>query len=366
MNFIFGGILLIHALIHLMGFAKAFQLANINQLTQSISKPIGMLWFFTALLFVLSAVLFFMKKEWWFVVALVALIISQILIILLWKDAKYGTIPNIIILIVSISAFGNYQFQSMVEKESKQILQHSPIDNLPIISDNDIKHLPEMVRKWLQTSGVVGNEKIITVRLKQKGEMRTKPESKWMPFTATQHFNVENPAFIWTTKVNAMPIINMTGRDKLYAGEGDMLIKLASIFPVVNEGKNTKINQGAMVRYLAEMCWFPSAVLNDYIVWKPVDSSSAKATLTINDQSVSGVFTFSKEGDLVSFEAERYYSGKDNSKLEKWFVKMDGYKVFNGVKIPNKSSVTWLLKEGDFNWLNLEITELEYNIFTTY
>ena len=54
----FAFIIIIHALIHVMGFAKAFQLADINQLTQSISKPIEILWVFAALLFMLSRVLF--------------------------------------------------------------------------------------------------------------------------------------------------------------------------------------------------------------------------------------------------------------------------------------------------------------------
>ena len=315
MKFVFGFILLLHALIHVMGFAKAFQLANINQLTQSIPKPIGMLWLFTALLFVVTLILFLLKKEWWFIIAIVAVIVSQTLIILFWKDAKFGTILNIIILLVSISTYGNYQFNKMVQKESKQILQNSQVENLPVISKDDINHLPKTVQKWMKNSGAIGKEKIVSVRLQQTGTMRTKPESKWMLFTAKQYFNVENPAFIWTTKADAMPIINMVGRDKLYEGEGEMLIKLGSLIPVVDEGKNDKINQGAMIRFLAEMCWFPSAALNDYIFWEIIDDTSAKAILTINNKSASGVFTFSTEGDLVSFEAERYYGGKNNSKL---------------------------------------------------
>lgn len=360
MKAIFSFIVIIHALIHLMGFVKAFKLVEINQLPQSISRPIGMLWLFAALLFVFSTVLFLLKKEWWFVITIVAVIVSQILIILYWQDAKFGIIANVIILLVSISAYGNYQFHKMIQAESKQILQNIKVENLPVISKEDIKHLPEIVQKWMINSGVMGKEKVVSVRLNQVGEMRTKPDSKWMSFTAIQHFNIENPAFIWTTKVNAMPIVNMVGRDKLYNGEGEMLIKLASLIPVV-EGKNDKINQGTMIRFLAETCWFPAAVLNDYITWEAIDATSAKATLIITGKSVSGVFTFSAEGDLVSFQADRYYGGKDDSKLEKWYIEMSSYTKFQGIKIPNKCSVTWKLKKGDFNWLNFEIIELDYN-----
>ena len=169
-----------------------------------------------------------------------------------------------------------------------------------------------------------------------------------MPFTTIQYFNVKDSAFIWTTKVNVIPIINMIGRDKLYNGEGAMLIKLASLIPVVDEDKNDKINQGAMTRFLAEICWFPSAALNDYITWKTIDATSAKAILTINNKRVSGILTFSSKGDLVSFEAQRYYGGTKDSKREKWLVEMFSYKNFNGISIPNRSSATWKLKEGYF------------------
>lgn len=361
MKFIFSCILLVHGLIHLMGFVKAFQIAEINQLTQSISKPIGMLWLVTSLLFLFSLILFLFKRDGWFVISIIAVVASQIAIILFWNDAKFGTIANSIILLVSVVAYGSYQFNTMVQKESEIILQDIQLENLSVILEEDIAHLPKIIQKWMHNSGVIGKENIVSVSLTQKGEMRTKLGSTWMTFTAIQHFNVENPAFVWTTKVDAMPILKMIGRDKLYHGEGEMLIKLASLIPVVNEGNNPKINQGAMVRFLAESCWFPSLAISDSITWETINDTLAKATLTAHGKSVSGVFNFSPDGDLISFEAQRYYGGKNDSKLERWHVNMLSYRTFNGIKIPNKSTVTWKLKEGDFNWLNLEITDIKFN-----
>ena len=50
-----------------------------------------------------------------------------------------------------------------------------------------------------------------------------------------------------------------------------------------------------------------------------------------------------------------------NATKEKWYVKNTGWKDFNGIRIPYKASVLWKLKEGDFNWADMEITEIEFN-----
>jgi hypothetical protein len=101
-NFIFIFIMSVHGLIHFMGFAKAFGFGNINQLSQEISKPIGLVWLLVALLFVLATVLSITQKDFWTYFAFIAAVLSQILIVYSWQDAKFGTIPNILILAVVI------------------------------------------------------------------------------------------------------------------------------------------------------------------------------------------------------------------------------------------------------------------------
>jgi len=39
-------------------------------------------------------------------------------------------------------------------------------------------------------------------------------------------FDTNNPSFVWTTKVEVMPLVYMNGRDKLKVAKGEMLIKL--------------------------------------------------------------------------------------------------------------------------------------------
>lgn len=56
MKWFFILLVVIHALIHLLGFLKAFQLAEINQLTQHISKPMGLLWLLALILFLAAII----------------------------------------------------------------------------------------------------------------------------------------------------------------------------------------------------------------------------------------------------------------------------------------------------------------------
>jgi hypothetical protein len=94
-----------------------------------------------------------------------------------------------------------------------------------------------------------------------------------------------------------------------------------------------------------------------------MDSVSAKVTMTYGGISASGLIKFDVDGDMVSFEAKRYYDRKEGATLEDWFIQVDpdGYREFQGVRIPARSSVTWKFKEGDFTWFRLEITGIKYN-----
>src|SRR5438067_5017021 len=111
----FAVLVFIHGLIHLMGFAKAFKLATVNQLSTDVSSTVGVLWLLACLLFIATGILFLTKKEEWWIIAGLALVLSQTLIILYWHNAKAGTIANVIVLLAAIAAYGNWNFNKKVD-----------------------------------------------------------------------------------------------------------------------------------------------------------------------------------------------------------------------------------------------------------
>jgi hypothetical protein len=182
-----------------------------------------------------------------------------------------------------------------------------------------------------------------------------------MPFVAQQFFNTTEHSFLWTSKLQMMPMLYLTGMDKLYQGQGQMKIKLLSLLEVVNEDPNHKINTATMIRYLAEMCWFPTAALSEEISWDEVDPHTARATFTLGSTSVSGLFKFNDDGDIASFEAMRYRDGGPNATQMLWVVTNTSYQHFDGMYLPNKSEVRWIDEDESFHWLTLEVTDWSAN-----
>lgn len=269
-----------------------------------------------------------------------------------------GIIILIVLFIVG-SFIANTLFNKNVDREVEGLFSRVDNQNV-IVAKADIERLPQNVQRWLEYSGVVGEEKIVAVRLKQQAEMRLAKDKKWMPVEAEQYFTSVEPGFIWKANIKAAPLIHISGRDKYEDGEGNMLIKILSLFTVA-DSKGKEIDQGTLLRYLAETIWFPSAALNEYLSWEEIDELNARATMTYGEITASGVFTFNNEGEVVNFEAERYGEFDGETRLETWSIPLGDYKEFEGIRVPTKGNVTWKLDTGDYNWFNFEITEVEYN-----
>ena len=257
--------------------------------------------------------------------------------------------------------WGQWSFNRMVRRELAAFL----LVRLPegeMVTPGRIAHLPEPVQRWLIRSGAVGREEIRLVHLRQRGEMLNKPGGPWLPVVSEQFFHTAEPGFIWIAKMKMAPLLYLAGRDMYQDGRGRMVIKLASLLPVVN-ASGSEIDQSTMLRWLAEIVWFPSAALNPYITWEVVDSLSAKATMSYGGITAAGEFTFTPEGDLSSFIANRYYYRKEGSTLEPWQVRVEegGCGELGGIRMPLRCLVTWRLKEGDFTWYKLVIESAEYD-----
>jgi hypothetical protein len=353
-------LLVVHGLIHLLGFAKGLNPAALPAITRPISRFEGALWLLCALLLLATALLLGRFEAWW-IVGLAGILLSQGLLFRHWSDARFGTALNAVLLLAVALGYARWAFDREVQLAVASI-QTSAASPQTIVDESSLAPLPSPVQRWLRRASVLGKPIVANAHLRQKGRMRTAPDGAWMPVQAEQWIAVSSPAFVWSAQMYPVPGLHIAGRDTLREGRGRMLIKVLSSYTIA-DAAGPQIDQGALVRFLAEIVWVPSAALADTIRWSPIDENRATATLGQGGTSVSATFEFSPEGDPRTIRADRYYTREQGATLEKWRIGIDqdSFQVIDGLRIPMKSTVTWELAEGDFEWFQVEIGDLEFD-----
>lgn len=260
----------------------------------------------------------------------------------------------VLLLLAALIGLGRWRFARASARAVRELLGRVPEAPVAPLLAAQLDRLPAVVRAWIVRSGAVGRERPRVVHIHQRGRMRTTKTGRWMPFRAEQWFTPTAPGFVWTVDVRAAPGVHLFGRDVCIAGRGSMRIELLAVAPVV-AAHGPRIDEGALVRYLAEMIWFPAHALGSAIRWEPVTARSARATLTVGETTVSGVFTFTPWGDFERFEASRYL----DEQREPWQIDVEpgAHGELGGLRVPLRASVTWRLADGPWTWLHLEVLD---------
>ncbi|RXJ45791.1 DUF6920 family protein [Gelidibacter gilvus] len=352
----------IHGIIHLFGFLEAFGFSELNVISEPISKTFGIASVLTFIFFASASVLLIARSNYWWICGMLGVILSQVIIINFWDDAKFGTILNLIIFISAIIAYSTFSFKKTIGDEITKMIEIASTRNKSVLSKQMISKLPPIVQTWLLTSGAIGKEPIYNVYLEQNLQMRLKPDQKdWSNAKAKQYFTIEPPAFNWSVNLKMNPLLDVVGRDKFENGQGEMTIKMLSLFSIANAKNNQKVNQATLQRYLAEIVWFPSSALSPYVSWETIDEYAAKGTMEYKGTKGSGVFHFDNNGNFKKFVAMRYKDVNDAQPTE-WTVTAIKTEAWNGIKIPVELKADWTLENGPWTWLKLKITDIKYNV----
>ncbi len=362
MRVLFLIIVLLHGLIHLLGFVKAFGFKEIKELTLPISKPIGTVWIIATAFFLIYGVLYFFNSKYAWLIGLMAVIVSQILIFYFWKDARFGTIPNLIILIVALMSLGSYLLQSELTSRVKTNLSENNTLSTDILTENDIAHLPLIVQKYLHYTKSTGQPKVKNFRAEFVGGIRSKSDDKYMEFQSVQYNFYEKPSryFYMTASKMGVPATGL----HLYQNEtATFEVKLFNWFNIV-DAKGDKMNQAETVTLLNDMCVIaPATLIDRRITWEALNDSTVKAIFKNGSIRISAVLDFNKKGELVNFISnDRYDTDGKKYVSYPWATPVEDYQMINGYLLPSKAKLIYQKPDGDFTYGELEYKSVKYNL----
>jgi hypothetical protein len=352
-------LVIVHGLIHLLGFVKAFGLAEVKQLTQPISKPFGMIWLLAFILFVIAAILFAFKYNYWWFFGVFALVTSQILISFFWYDAKFGTIANGIILIAAIIGYGTYSFHDKYQNEVKTGLQQRAYFQNSELTETDIQDLPEPVKKYIRYSGAIGKPKVTNFKIEFTGKIRKNEQSEWMHFTSVQYNFMETPTRLFFLKA-VMKGLPVAGFHCFKNGVAYMDIRLLSLFKVQHQdGKEMDLSE--TVTFFNDMCCLaPPTLIYKRIKWLKIEGNKVKASFTNNNITVSAWLYFNDKGELINFISKDRYSA-DAGKQLPWSTPLEEYQEINGYKLMKNAETIYSYPDSDLCYGTFKLIRVEYN-----
>ncbi|MGV3637693.1 MAG: DUF6544 family protein [Flavobacteriales bacterium] len=353
-------LLVLHGAIHLLGFVKAYGLANVPALTLPISKPIGALWAMTAALFVIAFLLLLLANGQWWVPAGIAVALSQVLIVLHWHDARFGTIANTLLLVAVIAGASVWNFRARYTAAVDRTMELARAVKDHRITEVDLAPLPEPVQRFLRRTGVVGTLRPRTMRITFQGSIRGF-NGPWMPFTTVQVNAFNEPArFFWLdATMKGIPTKGLHG----YAnGKATMLIKVLGMIPVM-EAHGPEMDQAETVTWFNDHCLFaPGALLDPRITWTPVDDRSAKATFSHLGISISAMLVFDASDRLVDFISEDRYALQGDAAVRMGFsTPARDHRPINGLLLPGYGEAVWLRPDGPFPYGRFTVLSVTYD-----
>ena len=273
-------------------------------------------------------------------------------------------LPILLLIIIPAVSFLYYQSQAMKRTYKAEVMKGlSQFDSggNQIITEEDIRHLPEPVQKYLRYVGVIGREKVQNFRTVFEGEMKGDPEKGWMKISSEQYNFFKHPTreFYINGKMFGLPVLGLHSYsdEKVY-----MLIKVAGLLTVSDVG-GREMELGETVTVFNDMCLMaPATLIDKKIEWETIDPLQVKATFDNKGRKISATLYFNDLGELTNFVSDDRYmtKGKELQKW-RWSTPVKDYRDFNGFRLASYGEAIWSLPEGDYTYARFWFKEIEYN-----
>jgi hypothetical protein len=358
------GVLLLHGLAHLMGFAKAFGYAELPQLTQPISREWGVVWLLASGLVVATAVMLAVGLRPYWIVGGLALVVSQILITSAWRDAWAGTLANAVLVLVvahGLLTEGPWSFHAQYLRDVEAGRSRSVA--APLVTEADLASLPEPVRRYLRVTHAVAQPRVHNYRIRFTGRIRSAPGARWMPFEAEQQSFVDEPTrlFLMRARLFGIPV---QAFHRLVGGHATMQVKVAGLVPMADE-RGDEMDRAETVTLFNDMCILaPGTLVGPNTAWEAVDASTARARFTLRGHTITATLFFDTDGRLVNFESDdrsRAWPDGPPPKLRFSTPRRD-YRDFGPLHHAGYGEARWRLPEGEFTYGEFTMTDVVTNV----
>lgn len=272
------------------------------------------------------------------------------------KKGRKIVIGVIFILLVVIIVYLMIPYSPVKKEYSSIVGELSEANKMPksIITEDDLKVLPEVIQKYFIKNGYVGIESASIIKFDFKDvefSMGVNKPNVKIDYAVYDFVKEPTRVALIDSKMFGIPF---QGIDICKDGKATMKGILAKNITLFNT-KFDIIDSS----YLAECMMHPSIALQENITYKQIDDYSVEATIRKNVRKTTGIFYFNENYEMTHFIDEKRLSSDTNT-YEKWSAVTSDYKVVNGVNRPTKFQAVWNFSEGDLVYFDSKNMKIRY------
>jgi hypothetical protein len=282
----------------------------------------------------------------------------------MWIKSIVIITVSVIVLFGLVSLYGSYQWQLSTDKLRAKLTGGRQATTPKNYDSKELEGLPDPVQRYFQAVLKDGQPIVAAVNLSQQGLFNmSETKAKWSPFTATQFVTTQRPGFDWDARIQMAPGVSAFVHDAYMLGAGSLHVSLLGLFTVADVRDTPQAAQGELLRFFAEMPWYPTALLpSQGLRWEAIDNTSARATLSDAQTTVSLQFRFNAEGTIETMRAEARY--RDKLTAMPWSGRFWDYSTRDGMLIPLQGEVGWEYPDGIRLYYKGKVTGINYEFAT--
>lgn len=354
-------ILILHGLLHGLGFAKGLGLACLSQLTMPISRPAGVLWLAAGLAMVATALA---PWRWLYLVGALAIVLSQLSIVSAWSDAKFGTLPNLVALIaVALSFLDQGPWSLAAELRADRAAVVAAAQATPSAAVADPTRLPAPVARYLRVSGALALPRPRIMWARWRGRIRGVESDSWMPLVAEQvntYGAMPERLFWMEARKGGLPV---TVYHRFLGEEATFRARLLGAVPLAASA-GPVMRRSETVTLLNDLCLLaPGALADPALVWEAIDDHQARVRYTRGGETVSALLSFGADGMLADFVSDdRSRSLGARAEALRWSTPLSEPRTFGGLRVPARGQARWHQPDGtSYAYVELELEALTYD-----
>ncbi len=196
------------------------------------------------------------------------------------------------------------------------------------------------------------------LRLTEKGEIRSAPDARWIPFTAEETIETRRSGFVWEARLRAAKLVPMVVVDAYEEGRGRLVVKVGGAVPVVN-GRGPEFDKGELQRYLANLMACPPALaLHPTLDWAAAGPRTLRVRDTAAPAGTAVDMELAEDGRPVACRAQRPRTIGKKTVETAWTAMAGDFREHEGLRVPTQLEAAWLLPEGEFKYYRAEVTSV--------